>query len=160
MNKEQGAYLLNFFRHVKKDSDPEVSILKSHLLIELLATNFILKKVSRPELIQDLNLRYYQKIRLARALDNSTTADWAWEAAERLNSIRNSLSHELTPKDLETKIASLIEFIDSKAKLIEGFEEDFGLFITRIIMVWVCLCAHLHFDPSAFSRQRKTLLTE
>jgi hypothetical protein len=159
MNDEQATYLLNFFRHVKKDSDPEISILKSHLLIESLANDFVSKKICRPEFIQKMNLRYFQTILLARALDNSPIADWAWEAAERLNSIRNSLSHELRPKDLEAKMANLIEFVDSKTKILEGFEEDFGPFITRIIRVWVCLCAHLHYDPSAFSYHGKTLLT-
>jgi len=34
MNQEEAEYLVRFFHHVKKDTDIELAILKSHLLLE------------------------------------------------------------------------------------------------------------------------------
>ena len=152
-------YVVGFFHHVWKDTDVELAILKSHLLIESLTKDFLSKKIKHPEHLEKANLGSYQAILLARSLNDRNTNDWAWEAALKLNSIRNDLSHNLIPQKLQSKIDEFINFVDSHASRLEGFEEDFDPLITRVIVVWLALCVTLHFDPSIFRHRNKSLLT-
>ena len=150
MNREEVEYVVRFFHHVRKDTDVELAILKGHLLIESLARDFLSKKIKHPKHLENANLGSYQPILLARSLNDRNISDWAWEAALKLNSIRNDLSHNLIPQKLQSKIDEFISFVDSHASKLEGFEEDFGPLITRVIVVWLALCVTLHFDPSKF----------
>jgi hypothetical protein len=158
MNREEIEYVVRFFHHVRKDTDLELAILKSHLLIESLTRDFLSKKIKHPQYLKNANLGPYQAILLARSLNDRNISDWAWEAALSLNSMRNDLSHNLVSEKLQSKIDEFISFVDSHASKLEGFEEDFGPFITRVIEVWLALCVTLHFDPSKVRHGNKSLL--
>jgi len=91
-------------------SDEALMVLKGHLLVEQLLRAFCTKHVfvdvDEPPRVQFFTLYW-----AARAACYDESIGWAWRAANQLNSIRNDLAHQLTPKAHERKVEALIDVV-------------------------------------------------
>lgn len=97
--------------------DPTYSLLKAHLLFEELLNAYLARSLSHVSALQGARLTFTQTLAVARASSRHIEPDhWVWKAIADLNRIRNSLSHEAQPKDLQKKIANYVDFVVANTK--------------------------------------------
>jgi len=101
-----------FFEHLPDTDDLSLMVLKGHLLIEEQLNELISIKCISPECLEKARLTFNQKIHILKALygkEIMTDSDYQlWVALESLNSIRNKLSHNLEPDNLDKKVETFI----------------------------------------------------
>ncbi len=107
--------LLRLISHFPFDDKEELSaLLKGHLLIEELVIEIVNKKVCRSESL--VNFKFYQYLSVAKSLESNKKKYWIWESCEKLNSIRNKISHKLEPTDIDKTKSEFIILIDDNDK--------------------------------------------
>ena len=105
------ADIWRFQRYLPNDRDPALVILKCHLLIEELLRGLVDRCVKEPSALNDARLSFNQYRCLAKALIAHPKFDWLWEAIKKLNTVRNALSHNLEPHEVDDRIAELINYV-------------------------------------------------
>jgi len=75
--------------------DAALFILKGHLVLEERITAVIEKFVFHPEHLDKARLSFAQKVAVARCLSLDESGNSVWEVIEKLNALRNKLSHSL-----------------------------------------------------------------
>ena len=145
--------------HLPKNGDVELTILKCHLLIEELLHKIIVKKADNPNYIERSNLRFIQKMYLARAFTKSGIEPWVWGAVKKLNKTRNELAHGLSSDEIKTEYESFIQVVESATGALEDnlVTKNFSKFHWAAFKVFSSLSAYVHFDPT--SLKIPTLLT-
>ncbi|MBF7728750.1 hypothetical protein [Pseudomonas sp. N040] len=99
-----------FDAHLPAIDDPILVVLKGHLLAEEILENLIKAKCRKPETLDNVEIGFFLKAKLARALVGDTHSNGlifptsVWDMLEALNSLRNELAHALEPKKLDAKI--------------------------------------------------------
>lgn len=97
-------------------------VLKGHLLIEELLDSIIRKFVFHPDYLDAANLRFAQKLYIARSMSLDEHDNGMWEIASRLNSLRNELAHALNSDKRERKTQAVIECYFAQATEDEHIE--------------------------------------
>ena len=92
----------------------EILVLRGHLLIEGELRGLIQAKLQRPKVFDLYNMKFSTTMRLAEALYGDTVTNWIWEATKQLNTIRNSLAHNLTDDTLLPQIKRFITFFKNR----------------------------------------------
>jgi hypothetical protein len=87
-------HFINLIGQLESD-DEALIILKGHLVVEERITAVIEKFVFHPEHLEKARLSFAQKVALARCLSRDESGNSVWELIEKLNSLRNKLSHSL-----------------------------------------------------------------
>jgi hypothetical protein len=97
--------------------DETLIVLKGHLLIERMLTDFLESEAKRPGFVQRANLDFASKTWIARAYARRQvdSLDWAWEAIGKLNTMRNDFAHELVPKQYAAHREQFISLVEKKA---------------------------------------------
>lgn len=154
--RDQLTRLLGFLRPA--EGDPTYLVLKTHLLAEEVLNLYVEGRAHRPNLINAARLSFSQLLALCRAFHPYSTEDWwGWSALQQLNSLRNTLAHNLEPKNLQDRIVEFSLFVadsigatkDSEIgaayeKLAEGGTHPFVL---ALVALHTSLCTTLGFDP-------------
>ncbi len=112
--------LLRFSKHLPRNANNELIILKGHLLIEELLSELInkrLKKTNPLKINLSNNMMFNQKLNICWALYGIFIDVKIWDALKQLNNIRNSLAHSLEPKSIEQKIKTFNNLVISYADL-------------------------------------------
>jgi hypothetical protein len=107
-------------------TDGTLMILKGHLLLEELLYAAVLYKCPNPAYLENSQLRFFQLLRLVRALYLGPPPEQTgpfneaafWDALDALNTPRNRLAHKLEPKDLSALLQRM---------LVGGLEETVSL---------------------------------
>ena len=108
--REQLKRLLGFLRPA--EGDPTYLVLKAHLLAEEVLYLYVKGRAYRPGPISAARLSFSQLLALCRAFHPYSSEDWwAWSALQKLNSLRNTLAHNLEPKDLQDRIVEFSLFV-------------------------------------------------
>ena len=114
-DSEDHPDFLRIEKHFPDGADLTLQVLKGHLLVEELLRDIFELLLAHPEAMQGsrgTRLECHQIICLVQAMTkHSSSEPWFWDAAKRLNGIRNDLAHSLEPKSLDEKVASLITFV-------------------------------------------------
>ena len=103
-----------FDAHLPSSDDPTLVVLKGHLLAEEILENLIKSKCRFPEALDGIEIGFFLKAKLARALIGNSLpnglllTDTVWGMLEALNSLRNELAHTLEPRKLEAKIQKFL----------------------------------------------------
>jgi hypothetical protein len=118
-----------FRRFVKLSSknDPELSILKGHLLLEEKLRELIDTKLSSPEALEDARLTTHQVICLAEAFFRPQAVAWLWDVLHRLNKLRNDIAHKVQPPDLAVRMRRISEKVKAEFYPKTGFGTDHPL---------------------------------
>jgi hypothetical protein len=142
--------LIRFMEHLPKSHDVELTILKCHLLIEELLHKIIEKKAENPHFIDSANLRFIQKMYLARAFTKTGIKPWVWGAVKQLNKTRNKLSHGLSANEIKAEYDSFIRIVESATGVPEDnlVNENFTKFHWAAFKVFGSLSVYVHFDPA------------
>lgn len=131
---------LEFLTHLPASaSDKALVALKGHLLVEQALKDFICKRVAKPERIRMSQTPFPALICFASSLDDGDSMNWVWRAAEKLNTVRNKLSHNLSPgriEELEQDFISYVRVNDGEMAVaideVGGGYDDLALSIFQI----------------------------
>jgi hypothetical protein len=106
MSKADSARL----EHLLPTSGPlELLILRGHLLLEEALTELISTRCYRPDILLDCQLSFFQKLKLVQALHSVVglmEPDVVFLKA--FNRVRNILAHTVEPRDIESRIDTLL----------------------------------------------------
>src|SRR5579859_3581817 len=94
------------FAHV---DETVLVVLKGHLLIEEALDGIISGFAFHPEFVQAANLRFGQKLSLARALSFDEHQNEMWGIGAALNSLRNELAHSLQSSKRPAKTQAVVD---------------------------------------------------
>lgn len=86
-----------FLKHLPVTaSDRTLMALKGHLLVEQALRDYVYNRVPKPQRLKDKQIAFSVILDFASSLDDGDSMAWVWEAAKRLNKLRNALAHNLS----------------------------------------------------------------
>jgi len=91
-------------KHLPSGSDLTLIALKGHLLAEEALDDLIRFYCKNPEHLDDVEIRFQVKARLARALSGHVVWIGLWPLLDALNTVRNDLAHNLDSPKLKDRI--------------------------------------------------------
>lgn len=98
-------------------------ILKGHLLVEETLDEIIQRFVFHAEFVEAANLRFAQKLQIARSMSLDEHENTMWEIGARLNTLRNELAHSLESDRRAKKTKALVDAYVQEAKNDPHFAE-------------------------------------
>lgn len=112
-----------FEEHLRYVDEVVLVVLKGHLIIEEMLDSIISKFVFNPEFLEAANLRFAQKVSVARSISLDEHNNEMWQLAVTLNTLRNELAHSLTSSKRAAKTEAVIELYFRLAADIPKSEE-------------------------------------
>ena len=97
-----------FRRLLPASHNPELIVLKGHLLVEAELERFLQVASRHPDQLNDARLSFVQKTCLVRAFGGWPPKDSLWLFIIQLNVLRNRLGHRLESGDIGTQIDGLL----------------------------------------------------
>ena len=91
-------------KHLPETDDVVLLTLKGHLLVEEILDVLIKSSCAEPQHLDDIDVRFFIKAKLARALHGPLFPNSMWLMIEALNTIRNDLAHNLESDKLKERI--------------------------------------------------------
>lgn len=142
--------LIDFVEVLPESGDIELTLLKSHLLIEEAITNLIVSYVESEQYLYDARLTFDQKCKLARSLVGIEDYPWLWKALKLLNQARNKLSHNLNMNEIESKLTEFVDFVASlEPELVLNKEnEKYAGFHLAAYAIYNALASKTNFVPN------------
>jgi hypothetical protein len=90
--------------------DEEVLIvLKAHLLIEERLNEILTKFVFHPSFLEKANLRFHQKVHVARSFSLDQQDNRMWDLILAINTLRNEMAHTLQFERRKQKTAAVMD---------------------------------------------------
>jgi len=93
---------------MRKTSDLTLIILKGHLLIEEQLNDFFDRCAMYPRVLDDARLSFAQKLRVVRAFCAVPNDSIGWLLADKLNKLRNKISHHVEVPDLAALVDAFV----------------------------------------------------
>lgn len=126
------SQLEEHFQHV--DAITQV-VLKGHLLIEEALERIIGKFVFHPEHMENVNLRFAQKLDVARSMSLDEQDNEMWDLAKVINSLRNELAHSLSSEKRKQKTQRVrdlyLKLLDDKEISAQHKQES-----DEVVLMW------------------------
>jgi len=91
-------------------------LLKGHLLVEELLRAYIERKVPNPSAIKHEQLLFAKCLMFCRALTSPKVRSWGFDAAKKLNDVRNEVAHELESTELKEKLEAFVVLVEQHSK--------------------------------------------
>lgn len=91
-------------------------LLKGHLLVGELLHAYIKRNVPNPDAIRHGELSFAKCLMLCQSLTPPESYSWAFEAAGKLNSVRNEVAHELESIKLQDMLETFVKVVEQNAK--------------------------------------------
>lgn len=109
--------LASLVKHLPHYSEPATLILlKGHLLVEELLRGYVDRRLPNPAAFKHDQFLFAKILMLCRCLTPPSTKSWAFDAAKKLNDVRNEVAHELEAPGLDVKIESFVSLVEQHAK--------------------------------------------
>lgn len=139
-------HIKRFYEHMPDVDDIIISILKGHLLIEKQLFALITVEAVKPQALKNSRLTFHQTLSVAESLHWYKNDEWVWHSCRKLNSIRNSLSHELELSNINRNIKEFLKIVENRypphgKKRVK--ENQSTRLLTAIGMVYAYLSAYL-----------------
>lgn len=102
--------LVRFLDNLPNGNDKTLIVLKGHLLIEELMTEILKLKIEGNPLGLAVQKRWMfnKKLELCWALVKDELEPGLWDSIKKLNGVRNDMSHQLQPNNIDKKIEEFI----------------------------------------------------
>lgn len=114
------ASFRRFYALLPRTSDAALVILKLHLLVEEQVRAFLAERVKMPTQLKTAQLDCFQAICLAEALCAEDIHPQVWEAARKLNQLRNDVAHNLEPKGAAERMKNICTLLGLKPNVAEA----------------------------------------
>ena len=114
--------MLEYAKHLPGDKHipEELLVLKGHLLIERQLNALIECKVIKPKALEAARLTYAKKLHLVEALYGELPSI-SWSHLRDINSIRNSMAHELEDELVTPRLKKFVQSVGGKdLELVKG----------------------------------------
>lgn len=109
--------MANLHKHLPHYQEPATLILlKGHLLIEEQLRGYIDRKLPNPGAFKHDQFLFAKVLMLCRALTPPKEKSWAFDAAKKLNDVRNEVAHELESPELQGKQEGFVSLVEQHAK--------------------------------------------
>lgn len=109
--------MASLLRHLPHYQEPATLILlKSHLLVEELLRGYIDRKLPNPSAFKHDQFLFAKILMLCCALSPPKMKSWAFDAAKKLNDVRNEIAHELESEELPGKRESFVKLVEQHSK--------------------------------------------
>ena len=108
------ASLLNHLPHYQEPA--ELILLKGHLLIEELLRGYIDRKLPNPSAFKHDQFLFAKVLMICRALTPPKASSWAFDAAKKLNDVRNKVAHELDSPEVQGELEKFISLVEQHSK--------------------------------------------
>ncbi len=108
------ASLLRHLPHYHESAT--LILLKGHLLVEELLRGYIDRQLPNSLAFKHDQFPFAKVLMLCRALTPPKIKSWAFDAAKKLNDVRNEVAHEFESAELEAKVESFVQFVEQHAK--------------------------------------------
>jgi len=157
-----------FREHLEQFDELAHMVLKGHLLIEEALNDYLRSFFVNSEFIEQGNLRFIQKVNVARATDEYLEED-TWELVIAINALRNELAHSLDSPRLAPKVAQVRQIYLRCATRYEGVENHDKLPDHELVGMAAALCVEeilqlestVHDDnPAADARLDEIIATQ
>lgn len=102
-------------KHLPAGNDLTLIVLKGHLLAEEALDDLIHFYCKQPEYLDDIEIRFLVKARIARALSGHIVWTGLWPLIDALNSVRNDLAHNLESTKLRDRV---MRFLNLRKELV------------------------------------------
>jgi hypothetical protein len=99
--------LKTFEEHFSKMDEVTHMVLKGHLIVEEAVNKNIEGGFPNSQYITALNLRFFQKVQLLRAVSGRHHQEPIWDLILALNELRNAIAHSLESPRIQEKTAAL-----------------------------------------------------
>jgi hypothetical protein len=111
INEHATAAFRRFYTLIPRSEDSALIILKIHLLIEEQIRAFLDERLANAKSLKRADLTCHQAICLAEALSTEDIYPQVWEAARKLNELRNKIAHNLEPAGVLERMAEMCSLI-------------------------------------------------
>lgn len=91
-------------------------LLKGHLLIEELLRSYIDRTLPNPAAFQHKQFLFAKVLMVCRSLTPPKIKSWTFDAAKKLNEVRNEAAHELDAFELQRKLEAFIDVVEKHSK--------------------------------------------
>lgn len=105
--------LNRFIQILPPGKDPELIVLKGHLLIERLLEKFLCQKLANPSELDEARLTFAHKISIVAAMHSEPDSKWLWTSIRLLNQLRNELAHQLDNKRYNSLLMKFLDQVES-----------------------------------------------
>jgi hypothetical protein len=133
-------------------SDRVLMALKGHLLVEQALREFVYKRIARPNCLKDKQIAFATILDFAASLEHADSMNWVWEAARKLNRLRNLLAHNLSPlkiEELEEQFISYVQAHDGELAVLIGNEPiEYERLSLAIFQVYDCIISRAYISPA------------
>ncbi|MDY6992789.1 MAG: hypothetical protein SVR94_09335 [Pseudomonadota bacterium] len=150
-NDESQKDFIKFWSHISLNTgDETLIVLKGHLLLEDLMSEYCSSKVEDEKPFNEARLSFAQLICMVKAMQKIKPSEWVWPAVKKVNALRNKLAHKLTPKDYEKSRDEFIDFVkksQESEKLFTSFKKKHEHLAVAIFIVHTALSVNLRFKP-------------
>jgi hypothetical protein len=110
--------------HLPAGNDLTLIALKGHLLAEEALDDLIRYYCKQPEHLDDVEIRFFVKAKVARALAGHIVWTGLWPLIDALNSVRNDLAHKLESPKLRDRVIRFLNLRKELAPLLYDPEID------------------------------------
>jgi hypothetical protein len=116
------------------EADIALIILKGHLLVEQRVREFVESRLSTPGALSSARLTSHQLICLAEAMCLANPEPiWLWATVRELNSLRNSLAHNLAPAGIQDRIDQFLDFYHERHSVQGGLINCIGNLYAQVV---------------------------
>jgi hypothetical protein len=145
------AALDKFQSLLPRSEDASLVILKLHLLVEVQVRAFVDERLPNSQALEAAQLECHQAISLAEALSTEDIHPNVWEAARKLNTLRNQIAHHLEPKGVVDRMRNIARLAGLPPELekIDGKTPEAAALANLIFSVMM-----LHSEISLYVKKR------
>ena len=105
------AAFKRFYALLPRNDDKVLVILKLHLLVEEQVRAFLDERIHDKSALEKASLDCHQAICLAEAMSTQDIHPNVWEAARKLNRLRNEVAHNLEPSGVLDRMSHICTLI-------------------------------------------------
>ena len=113
------ASFKKFYTLLPRGGDTSLMILELHLLVEEQIRAFVAERLAKSEALEDAKLECHQAICLAESLSTEDIHPNVWEAARKLNGLRNHIAHTLEPTGVRDRMNNISELVGVPRQLLK-----------------------------------------
>lgn len=105
------AAFRRFYTLLPRSTEAALVVLKIHLLVEEQVRAYVEERVSESAALKKADLTCHQAISVAEALCTEDIHPNVWEAARKLNELRNRIAHNLEPAGVLERMSNFCTLI-------------------------------------------------
>lgn len=111
--------LERFLNHLPRGKDPELVVLKGHLLVERLLDTYLINNLASSSAITNADFNFSQKLAVVEAVHPEWDCAWLWQSIRILNRVRNRLAHRLEDPGYPSLLEEFFSIVESSEEFPE-----------------------------------------